>query len=155
MKGPTSESVSSSFSSVPQTCQILDLSSAWLSQVLKATYGYVEKKKVSISCLEGKLCFQKDTYGQSYTIAWRAKHFPALSCFFFRSLGLPINKIKTHSTISGIKKKIPTTKSHIPIIHIIAPKGQITSILYLDCRQHSSLPSSYLSEPYTSKFSWV
>lgn len=62
-----------------------------------------------------KLCFQKDTYGQSYTTAWRAKHFPASFCSFFQNLGHPKNKIKAYSLLWGGKKK----KSYIPVIHII------------------------------------
>lgn len=86
--------------------------------MLKATYGYVERKKVNISCLEARLYFQKDTYGQSYTIAWRAKHFPAVSCSFFQNLGHPKNKIKTYSIISRRKKPqiIHSNHSHYNVL---------------------------------------
>lgn len=103
MKGLTAEPVNSSFSSVSWACQILERVKQEKDQVLKATYGYMESEKVNISCLEIKLCFQKDTYDQSCTTAWRAKHFPASSCSFVQNLGHPKSKIKTFSITSGRK----------------------------------------------------
>lgn len=104
-KGLFSKSGSWSFSVVPWTCQAFALCHTWLSQVPKATHGYMARKKhLNTSRPEETLFFQKDTYGQSCTTAWRATHFPALFCSFFQNQDHPRNKIKSYSVFQAEKQ---------------------------------------------------
>lgn len=63
------------------------------------------------------LCFQKDTYGQSYTTAWRAMHFPALFCSFFQNPDHPRNKIKANSLFQAEKQFFGDSTILREIIH--------------------------------------